>query len=86
MFGGKKVICALSLEKPENLVFIKKLIEDGKILQKVEKTVYFPLLIVVGDHELDLLQKTAAAWHESEPVSEFHTISNAGHCANLDNA
>jgi 3-oxoadipate enol-lactonase len=62
------------------------LIEDGKILQKVEKTVYFPLLIVVGDHELDRLQKTAAAWDESEPVSEFHTISNAGHCANMDNA
>jgi NADPH:quinone reductase-like Zn-dependent oxidoreductase len=29
--GGKKVVCALSIPKTEDLIFVKKLIEEGKI-------------------------------------------------------
>jgi 3-oxoadipate enol-lactonase len=58
----------------------------NNLMPKEEKSVYHPLLIVVGDQELELVQKTSAAWHEGDPASRFHVIPNAGHCANMDNA
>jgi 3-oxoadipate enol-lactonase len=58
----------------------------NNLMPKEEKSVYHPLLIVVGDQELELVQKAAAAWHEGDPASRFHVLPNAGHCANMDNA
>jgi 3-oxoadipate enol-lactonase len=57
----------------------------NNLMPKEEKNVFHPLLIVVGDQELELAAKMAAAWHEREPASEFYTIPDAGHCANMDN-
>jgi NADPH:quinone reductase-like Zn-dependent oxidoreductase len=35
--GGKKVICALSSESSEDLVFIRRLVEEGKIKSLIDK-------------------------------------------------
>jgi NADPH:quinone reductase-like Zn-dependent oxidoreductase len=37
MTGGRKVICALSSEYPEDLAFIKRLVEEGKIKSLIDK-------------------------------------------------
>jgi NADPH:quinone reductase-like Zn-dependent oxidoreductase len=37
MRNGKKVICALSSESPEDLVLVKKLVEDGKIKSIIDR-------------------------------------------------
>ncbi|XID95640.1 alpha/beta fold hydrolase [Paenibacillaceae bacterium WGS1546] len=44
----------------------------------------YPLLIVVGEHDLRLIREAAEALHRLEPHSAFMTVPDAGHCANAD--
>jgi 3-oxoadipate enol-lactonase len=57
-----------------------------KVLRKDEKVIHHPLLILVGDHDLVVAKKAAKVWNQAQVGSEFHTIPDAGHCANMDNA
>lgn len=46
---------------------------------------YAPLLIVVGDEDLPLSHSLSKRWHLEVHGSQLLTISQAGHCANMDN-
>lgn len=44
-----------------------------------------PLQIIVGAHERALLREAAEGWQRREVGSALDVISDAGHCANMDN-
>lgn len=44
----------------------------------------YPILIVNGQHDIDLATKMAKEWHSSIDNSKFELIKEAGHCANMD--
>lgn len=46
----------------------------------------YPLLVLNGDKDVPLAKEVAGYWHKKETGSQFQLISNAGHCANMDNA
>lgn len=48
MRGDKKVVCALAPERQEDLLTIKKLVEDGKIITNIDR--HFPLEQAAAAH------------------------------------
>ena len=44
----------------------------------------FPILIIVGIHDLDIAVNLSKKWHQDLNTSTFKLIKNAGHCVNLD--
>jgi 3-oxoadipate enol-lactonase len=46
----------------------------------------YPLMVLCGDNDNELALTVSRQWHQAEPASRFVIISNAGHCANMDNA
>lgn len=43
-----------------------------------------PLLLMIGEHDLDLAKTLTREWHEKNKKSHFVEVSKAGHCINLD--
>lgn len=57
---------------------LKNIVQNRDVQQS------FPLLILVGEYDIDVAKDMAKAWHNEIKHSEFYTIQNAGHCANID--
>jgi len=58
----------------------------NKILKHRENTKRdYPLMIISGDHDLELVRKVAEEWKSKDPGIIYHIIPGAGHCANMDN-
>lgn len=45
----------------------------------------YPILILIGEFDIDLSKKIAKEWHDEINNSKYFMIENAGHCANIDN-
>ena len=59
----------------------------SKFISKKTDTIRpYPLLILVGDNDIEIAKEMSEQWHREEEQSEFHFIENAGHCANMDNS
>jgi 3-oxoadipate enol-lactonase len=58
----------------------------GKLFIKTTHPVFYPLLIVNGEHDLPIILKHNELLTHLEPSSRLKTIPHAGHCANIDNA
>jgi 3-oxoadipate enol-lactonase len=54
------------------------------VKQRKNITRNYPLLILCGENDIDIARKVSKQWHK-QSSSEFFLISNAGHCANMDN-
>ncbi|MCG7344810.1 alpha/beta hydrolase [Sporosarcina sp. ACRSL] len=50
---------------------------------QIEKREY-PLMIGVGEYDIDLAIKVAKMWRETEPNCKFVIFNNAGHIVNMD--
>lgn len=57
----------------------------GKIFKTKDTPVTYPLLIVYGEHELELALEHGKTWVQMEPTATLKIIPDAGHCANMEN-
>lgn len=46
----------------------------------------YPLLILVGEHDIPLAHQMVKNWHQKLPKVKVEIIEGAGHCANIDKA
>ena len=44
----------------------------------------YPILILTGEFDIELVKEIAKEWHTEIDNSEYFMIENAGHCANID--
>lgn len=44
----------------------------------------YPLMIMVGEKDIEIARKISNEWHEEEPDAQYSVIADAGHCANMD--
>ncbi|TLS52469.1 alpha/beta hydrolase [Paenibacillus antri] len=56
----------------------------GTFFIKKTSPVPYPLLIVVGEHDLPYVADSCEEWHRLEPKSRLVSLQGAGHCANAD--
>jgi pimeloyl-ACP methyl ester carboxylesterase len=60
----------------------------GNIIRQRDKKAIrsYPLMIMVGDSDMEIARRAAENWHNCEPDSLFTVVRDAGHCANMDNS
>ncbi|MEN8249707.1 MAG: alpha/beta hydrolase [Bacteroidota bacterium] len=54
------------------------------IKDRPQAEISYPLLIMVGEKDIDLALKMSNDWHKAVAISQFEVIKSAGHCANMD--
>ncbi len=54
------------------------------IFEKRESGVEYPLLIVCGEYDMDIIKRSSLIWAEAEENGTFVEIEDAGHCAGID--
>jgi len=47
-------------------------------------TYKYPILMLIGEFDIELSKKVAKEWHNDIESSEYHLIEDAGHCVNID--
>ncbi|UQZ34084.1 alpha/beta hydrolase [Paenibacillus sp. PK3_47] len=57
----------------------------GKLFRPAVEPAEYPLLIVCGAYDLELIRTAGQRLQRLEPKSQYAEISGAGHCANIDN-
>jgi len=58
---------------------LRNIIKDRKNIKPK-----YPILILVGEFDIELSKKIAKKWHNDIENSEYIMIEDAGHCANID--
>lgn len=56
----------------------------GKLFSPARESVEYPLLIVCGEYDLELIRTAGQRLKTLEPKAQYAEISRAGHCANID--
>ena len=56
----------------------------GKLFIDMDEPVEYPLLIVYGEHDLQIALDHGKEWVELEPKAKLAIIPGAGHCANME--
>jgi pimeloyl-ACP methyl ester carboxylesterase len=56
----------------------------GKLFVDMSEAVDYPLLIVYGDHDLQIALDHGKEWAQIEPNAKLEIIPGAGHCANME--
>ncbi|MBI9051732.1 MAG: alpha/beta hydrolase [Anaerolineaceae bacterium] len=56
----------------------------GKLFVDMDALVDYPLLIVYGEHDLQIALDHGQEWVKLEPKARLEIIKGAGHCANME--
>lgn len=79
--GYDRMLAASQAYRRKSLMYMQGM---GKLFVDRQTPVPYPLLIVYGDHELDLALEHGKQWAPLEPTATLRIIEDAGHCANLE--
>lgn len=56
----------------------------NRIFTKKAEPVNYPLLIICGEHDIDMAKRAGKRLEKNEPSSRFVLVKDAGHCVNVD--
>ena len=62
-----------------NRQWLENVIKNRKDVQ-----ITYPLLVLIGEHDIPLSHQLVKDWHEKLPSVKVEMIEGAGHCANMD--